>query len=156
MVGGGCERTQSLFRYFKPTVFQTPGQGGFEFTDGMGKSLNLSSAQVGSQVTLGALNWKAATYKDDLKGVIRELQSFSDAMSTESSRLAQGLLILTTREEFLTEKVSLLDQGSDKLILADLNEESANLLALQTASRLSTQALSLASEQAQSVLRLIA
>ena len=44
--------------------------------------------------------------------------------------------------------------GADNLVLADTNEEGANMLALQTRQQLSIQALSLASQANQAVLRL--
>jgi flagellin-like hook-associated protein FlgL len=50
--------------------------------------------------------------------------------------------------------ISTLTGGADKLTLADMNEEGANLLMLQTRQALSTTALSLSSQAAQSVLRL--
>jgi len=45
-------------------------------------------------------------------------------------------------------------QGSDDLTLADTNEEGANMLMLQTRQSLSSTALSLSAQAAQSVLRL--
>ncbi|MGL4440332.1 MAG: flagellin [Bosea sp. (in: a-proteobacteria)] len=62
--------------------------------------------------------------------------------------------VATTREAFTKEAVKLLKQGADNLVVADLNEEGANLLALQTRQQLSTQALSLASQSDQAILRL--
>jgi flagellin-like hook-associated protein FlgL len=50
--------------------------------------------------------------------------------------------------------INTLQKGADNLTLADMNEEGANLLMLQTRQALGTTALSLASQQAQSVLRL--
>lgn len=50
--------------------------------------------------------------------------------------------------------VNTLQQGSDNLTLADMNEEGANMLALQTKQSLGTSALSLASQSAQMVLKL--
>jgi flagellin-like hook-associated protein FlgL len=47
-----------------------------------------------------------------------------------------------------------LKSGADNLVLADTNEEGANLLALQTRQQLSSTALSLASQADQQVLRL--
>jgi hypothetical protein len=46
------------------------------------------------------------------------------------------------------------ETGSNKLTLADTNEEGTNMLALQTRQQLSMTLLSLASQAAQSVLRL--
>ena len=47
-----------------------------------------------------------------------------------------------------------LEEGADKLTLADMNEESANILALQTRQNLATNALSLASQANQAILKL--
>jgi flagellin-like hook-associated protein FlgL len=49
-----------------------------------------------------------------------------------------------------------LTEGSDKLTLADMNEEGANMLMLQTRQALGVTALSLSAQAAQSVLRLFA
>ena len=47
-----------------------------------------------------------------------------------------------------------MEEGADKLTLADMNEESANMLALQTRQSLATNSLSLASQASQSILKL--
>ena len=47
-----------------------------------------------------------------------------------------------------------LQGGADKLTLANINEEGANLLALQTRQQLGIQALSLAAQAEASILRL--
>ncbi|MCU0885409.1 MAG: hypothetical protein MUC44_10785 [Beijerinckiaceae bacterium] len=62
--------------------------------------------------------------------------------------------VATVREAFTKESVKLMKMGADNLVVADLNEEGANLLALQTRQQLSTQALSLASQSDQAILRL--
>ena len=59
-----------------------------------------------------------------------------------------------TREEFTENLINVLEEGSDKLTLADMNEESANMLALQTRQQLAINSLSLAYQEAQSVLKL--
>ena len=45
-------------------------------------------------------------------------------------------------------------EGADKLTLANMNEESANMLALQTRQQLAINSLSLASQASQSILKL--
>ncbi len=62
--------------------------------------------------------------------------------------------VATTRQDFTKEAIKLMKIGADNLVVADLNEEGANLLALQTRQQLSTQALSLASQSDQAILRL--
>ena len=51
--------------------------------------------------------------------------------------------------------INTLQTGAANLTLADMNEEAANLLALQTRQSLSSSSLSLASQADQSVLQLI-
>jgi hypothetical protein len=72
----------------------------------------------------------------------------------ESSKMSGNLSIITVRQEFSTNMINTLTEGSDKLTLADTNEEGANMLMLQTRQSLSTTALSLSAQAAQSVLRL--
>jgi flagellin-like hook-associated protein FlgL len=50
--------------------------------------------------------------------------------------------------------INTLNDGADNLTLADMNEEGANMLMLQTRQSLGTTSLSMASQSAQSVLRL--
>ena len=72
----------------------------------------------------------------------------------KSSKLSGNLSIITVRQDFSTNMINTLTEGSDKLTLADTNEEGANMLMLQTRQSLSTTALSLSAQAAQSVLRL--
>ena len=60
-----------------------------------------------------------------------------------------------TRQDFTKQMVNTLQVGSDNLVNADMNEEGANLLALNTQQQLSQSALSLATQSAQSVLKLL-
>ena len=61
---------------------------------------------------------------------------------------------MQTRQDFTKNVINTLQTGSDSLVLADTNEEGANLLALQTRQQLSTTALSLSAQAANAVLRL--
>jgi len=103
----------------------------------------------------GTVDWGAADYKAMLGDVISQLEAFDSELKTQAGALANNLATITTREEFSNTMINTLTEGADKLTLADLNEEGANLLALQTSSQLATQSLSLASQQSQSVLQLI-
>ena len=59
-----------------------------------------------------------------------------------------------TRQDFTKHLSTTLQTGADQLVLADPNEEGANMLALQTRQQLSTTALSLSAQADQAVLRL--
>ena len=85
------------------------------------------------------------------------LNSVDDAINTLrnwASEFGNNYSILQSREDFTENLVNVLTEGADKLTLADMNEESANMLALQTRQQLAINSLSLASQAAQSVLQL--
>ncbi|NWG87670.1 MAG: flagellin [Hydrogenophilaceae bacterium] len=75
-------------------------------------------------------------------------------LQKESTTLAANLSILTTRQVYITDTVNTLTEGATKLTVADTNEEGANMLLLQTRQSLGVTSLSLASQSAQSILRL--
>lgn len=76
-------------------------------------------------------------------------------LRTNASTLGSNNAVLTTRLEFTSKQINTLESGAGKLTLADLNEESANLLALQTRQQLSTNALALSAQSERSVLGLL-
>ncbi len=75
-------------------------------------------------------------------------------LTAQASAFGANLSIVQNRQDFTKNMISTLQTGADNLVLADSNEEAANLLALQTRQQLSTTALSLASQADQAVLRL--
>ena len=74
---------------------------------------------------------------------------------TQSSTFGSNLSIVQNRQDFTKEMINTLQTGAANLTLADMNEEAANLLALQTRQSLSSSSLSLASQADQSVLQLL-
>ena len=84
---------------------------------------------------------------EDIEGAINELRDMASVFGNNYS-------IVQTRQDFTENLINVLEEGSDNLILADMNEESANMLALQTRQQLAINSLSLASQAAQSVLQL--
>jgi flagellin-like hook-associated protein FlgL len=98
------------------------------------------------------------TYFDfDASAIKTSIDAATDAINTlrdYASSFGNNYSIVQTREEFTTNLINVLEEGADKLTLADMNEESANMLALQTRQQLAINSLSLASQAAQSVLKL--
>ena len=104
----------------------------------------------------GSISWtNNATYQENLSLIVTQLEAFDNELKSQASALANNLSTITIREEFSTNMINTLNSGSDKLVLADLNEEGAHLLALQTSSQLASQSLALASQQSQQVLQLL-
>ena len=75
-------------------------------------------------------------------------------LRTQASQYGTNLTSVQNRQEFTKAMINTLQTGADNLVLADSNEEAANMLALQTRQQLSNTALSLASQADQAVLRL--
>ena len=90
----------------------------------------------------------------DIDTVITKLDTALSSLRTQASKFGSNLSTVQTRQDFTKNLVNTLQTGADNLVLADTNEEGANLLALQTRQQLSTTALSLSAQADQAVLRL--
>lgn len=96
------------------------------------------------------------TYSNDIL-IDARYDALKDSMTTlqsQSSQLGANLSVVQIRQDFTKQMITTLQTGSDFLVNADMNEEGANLLALNTRQQLSQTALSLASQADQAVLRL--
>ena len=91
---------------------------------------------------------------DNINVSIGQLDTARDTLRSKSKTMSSQLSTITIREDFTTNMINTLEDGAASLTNADLNEESANMLMLQTRQALGTSSLSLASQAAQSVLRL--
>ncbi len=92
--------------------------------------------------------------KDAISKSITEVENAVSKLRNMASVFGNNYSIVENREEFTENLINVLEEGADKLTLADMNEESANMLALQTRQQLAINSLSLASQAAQSVLSL--
>lgn len=94
---------------------------------------------------------------DTVEGREQALKDIDEGLSivrSLSARFGSDLSLLQTRAQFTENYTNTLNEGSDKLTLADLNEEGANLLALQTRKSLGVQALSFLGQASQNILNL--
>ena len=87
-------------------------------------------------------------------GTLDQISKAVDYLRSYSTKLGNNFTIIETRQDFTEAMINVLETGSDNLVLADMNEESANYLALQTRQQLAVNSLSLAAQSAQSVLSL--
>ncbi len=90
----------------------------------------------------------------DIDTVITKLDTALSSLRTQASKFGSNLSTVQTRQDFTKNLINTLQTGADNLVLADTNEEGANLLALQTRQQLSSTALSLSAQADQAVLRL--
>lgn len=87
--------------------------------------------------------------------MITRIDSAISRLRATSAELGSNVAILQTRLDFTESYVNELQVGSDKLTLADLNEEGANLVALQTRQQLGIQSLAISGQQQQAILALL-
>ena len=123
--------------------------------DGSADGLSVAAVTGGDWVTGGAsgsADAKGAT--TTINADISRLDSARTDLRTEAKTLADNLSTITIRQDFTSKMINTLNDGADNLTLADMNEEGANMLMLQTRQGLGTSSLSMASQAAQSVLRL--
>jgi flagellin len=105
----------------------------------------------------GTNNWSVAggtANSTMINSAITKLDSATSALRDEASKLSTNLSTITIRQDFTSNMINTLRDGAANLTNADMNEEGANMLMLQTRQQLGTTSLSLASQAAQSVLRL--
>ncbi len=103
------------------------------------------------------LGTTAAIWSSSASNINADAAKMDAAISTlrtNTQTLAANLNIITTRQSFTDGMINTLQGGADNLTLADMNEEGANMLMLQTRQSLGTTSLSLSSQAAQSILKL--
>lgn len=134
------------------------------FNEDRGSKVEVTGVD-GSTTGLGiaeAAGWKAADATEAaitaatkaINDSIEDVEAAINTLRGWASDFGNNFSILQNREDFTSNLVNVLTEGADKLTLADMNEESANMLALQTRQQLGVNSLSLASQANQSVLRL--
>ena len=118
------------------------------------RSSKIDVAGVKADSNSLGLKTKEWTNAGDIEDSISELENAINTLRGFASAFGNYYSIVTTRQDFTENLINVLEEGSDKLTLADMNQEAANMLALQTSQQLAVNSLSLASQAAQSILRL--
>ena len=109
----------------------------------------------------GANGFSALTSQTSLSpaAVLDHVNSVIDKgisqIRSQSALLGGSVTFLQSRMDFTTNYINTLQEGSGKLTLADLNEEGANLVSLQTRQQIGIQSLSIAGQQQQAILSLL-
>ncbi|MDV7339038.1 flagellin [Terasakiella sp. A23] len=177
-LGNGSGATTYTFSYGGNTFTITVSSGGnggdnYAFSGGAvlsaGKAITLTIQSAGNASGSGKIELAGGSitasetdgvrvldkdFTTQVSAAITDLESALTTLRTKSQNLGSNVALLQTRLEFTETYVNTLQAGSDKLTLADLNEEGANLLALQTRQQLGIQALSFAGQAEQGILGL--
>lgn len=116
-------------------------------------SLNVKSAvyTAGVSTTWGS---SVANHAAVIDSSIAEIDSALTTVRSTAQTFGTNASMLQIRSDFTSNLVNTLESGAATLVNADLNEESANMLSLQTRQSLGSIALSIAQQSEQSILRL--
>ncbi len=141
---------------YKGTNFLTNGSLSVAFNQDGTSTLTVS----GFSADAASLGLTTGTTAADFSGTANldaaasQITVALTTISTQASVLASNLSVIQGRLDYTKDIVNTEKAGADNLTLADMNEESANMLALQTRQNLGISSLSMASQAAQSVLKL--
>jgi hypothetical protein len=171
--GGGMStvRTnlQNEFNTILSQINSTAGDSGYNGVNLLNAgTLNLQfnenntsniSITLGSAVNYTNLGITAPTGTDfnnsnNLSSLASDLTTALQTLQTQATSISSSLSVVQARQDFTKNMVNTLQTGASNLVLADPNQEGANLLALQTRQSLSESALSMAAQAQSAVLRL--
>ena len=126
-------------------------------TSGTTYSVAGSAADATGLAVTAGNDWDNATIATgttNIAGDITKIETALTSVRSKASTFGSNLAFLKARTDFTEALISEYTKGAEKLTNADLNEESANLLALQTRQALAQQSLSFSIQAEQSILGL--
>lgn len=122
------------------------------FNEDRSSGLNVMGRDISSSsLGLSRAEWQTVA---DISAAAADLQRVVNSLRSLNAELGNNYSIIQNRQDFTENLINVLTEGADKLTLADMNAESANMLALQTRQQLAVNSLSLSSEAARGVLLL--
>jgi flagellin-like hook-associated protein FlgL len=127
-----------------------------KFNEDGASSLNItgfSATKTGLAIG-AATGWDTTSGTDAINSAMAQLSGAASTLRVKASSLSSSLSIVQTRADWADQMIATLRAGASSLTDADMNEEGANMLMLQTRQSLGTTALSLSAQNAQSVLKL--
>ncbi len=125
------------------------------FNESGSSSINISGVSYTANGELGIANsTNSFISNDDVDVAAANLKRAADKIASQAAIFAANLTVVQNRSTFTKNIVQSLNAGADSLTMADQNEESANLLALNTRQQLAQTTLSLASQADAAITRL--
>lgn len=127
-----------------------------EFNEDGTNTLSVAGTTATAAGTIAGVTVAVAAFdtNTNIEGAISDIDDAVTNLRTEAQKLASNLSTISIRADYTENMIATLETGADNLTLADMNEEGANMLMLQTRQSLGTTSLSMSSQAAQAVLRL--
>jgi flagellin len=114
------------------------------------QGVTFNSAGLG----LSAISGTGFQANSNVNNVLAALNTALSTVQAQTETFGTNASTIQVRQDFTKNLINTLQSGSDQLVLADQNQESANLLTLQTRQQLSISALSISNQAQQAVLKL--
>lgn len=92
---------------------------------------------------------------DTIDGFLDQVKGALNSVRSQASAFGSNLSIVQNRQDFTKAMINTLETGAGNLTLADMNQEAANMMALQTRQSLASSTLSMANQADQNVLQLL-
>ena len=135
---------------YQGTNLLTGGKSEITFNETRSHQFTVAGKDMGAQALgLTTLDWQT---QGDIARSLNEIAVALNSIRNFQAELGNNYSIIQTRQDFTEALAEVLETGADDLTLADMNEESANYLMLQTRQQLAVNSLSLAAQSAQSIL----
>ncbi|WEK05534.1 MAG: flagellin [Candidatus Devosia phytovorans] len=131
-------------------TFNETGTSSIDVQAKEGKTIN--SANLGVETSLNAADLDSDAGID---GFISQIKSALGSVRDQSSAFGSNLSAVQNRQDFTQKMINTLETGAGNLTLADMNQEAANMMALQTRQSLASSTLSMANTADQNVLQLL-
>lgn len=128
--------------------------------DTMASRFNMANTSnydtVGRDFTTAGLGIDSLSFEDEAqtRASLAQIRQTMATVRQYSASLSTSYSIIQSRQDHMQEMMNILQEGADKLTLADMNEEGANMLALQTRQQLSMSSLRSLSNANSAILQL--
>ena len=125
-----------------------------DFNEGGTSQLTVTgfaATSAGLGVDAAAASWAADA---NIDAAVSDLNAALTTLRTNAANLGSNSSVITARQDFTASMINVLTGGADALVVADPNEEGANMIALQTRQQLGIVALSMSAQSQQSILKL--
>ena len=141
----------NLLRGDKLTItFNETGNSSIDVQTKGEKAVNAGNLKLSTTLTAKDLDSDTGidTFLGEVKGALNQVRS-------QASAFGSNLSIVQNRQDFTKSMINTLETGAGNLTLADMNQEAANMMALQTRQSLASSTLSMANQADQGVLQLL-
>ena len=125
---GAATGTKYYVEDDKGNLFESSAAGVVATPDSATAATGISKSSLSVLTTDG----NTGNYAQSIDATLTKLSDAVDYLRSYSTELGNNYTVIETRQDFTESLIDVLETGSDKLVLADMNEESANYLALQT------------------------